>query len=95
MKDEDFAGLVAGMTDVLNFQRGEAKGFVVHTAQNIKAIRSRTGLSQPAFAQAFGLEVASLRDWEQGRRQPERSAQVLLSLIDKEPDTIRRLLSAA
>lgn len=93
MNDEAFAGVMAGMTDVLNFYRGETRGFRVHTAQDIKAIRGRTKLSQPAFAARFGLDVAALRDWEQGRRQPERSAQVLLSLIAKEPETIHRLLA--
>ena len=93
MKEETFAGLVAGMTDVLNFYRGETKGFAVHTAQDIKAIRQRTRLSQPAFARAFGLDVTALRDWEQGRRQPERAAQVLLALIGREPETIRRILA--
>ncbi|TMJ15348.1 MAG: helix-turn-helix domain-containing protein, partial [Alphaproteobacteria bacterium] len=79
--------------DVLSFERGETKGFEVHSPQDIKAIRGRTGLSQPAFAKAFGLDVSALRDWEQGRRQPERSAQILLELIGKEPETIQRLLA--
>ncbi len=81
------------MNDVLSFYRGARKGFVVHSAQDIKAIRGKTKLSQPQFAEAFGLDVAALRDWEQGRRQPERAAQVLLALIDKEPETIQRILA--
>ena len=93
MTEDDFAGVMAGMTDVLNFYRGETKGFRVHTAQDIKAIRSKTRLSQAAFARTFGLEVSTLRDWEQGRRQPERSAQILLQLIGREPATIQRLLA--
>lgn len=93
MNDENFAGLVAGMNDVAEFYRGASKGYKIHTAQDIKAIRQRTRMTQPAFARAFGLEVATLRDWEQGRRQPERSAQVLLALIGKEPETVQRLLA--
>lgn len=93
MKDETFDELMGGMGDVLDFYKGERTGFRVHTAQNIKAIRAKAGMTQPAFASAYGLEVATLRDWEQGRRQPDRSAQVLLSLIDREPETIRRLLA--
>jgi putative transcriptional regulator len=93
MSEEDFAGLMRGMDDVLRFERGERKGFVVHTAQDIKAIRNKVGMSQPKFAAAFGLDVGALRDWEQARRQPERAAQVLLELIGKEPETIRRLLA--
>lgn len=94
MAAADFDGLVAGMNDVLAFYKGERKGFVVHTATDIKAIREKTKLSQPKFAEAFRLEVAAVRDWEQGRRRPERSAQVLLELINKEPETIRRILAS-
>lgn len=93
MKDESFQGLVDGMRDVLAFYKGERKGYKVHSAQDIKAIRSKAKMSQPVFARTYGLEVAALRDWEQGRRQPERSAQVLLGLIAKEPETIQRLLA--
>lgn len=93
MEDDAFDGLVAGMNDVLAFYKGERKGFVVRTAKDIKAIRGKTKLSQPKFAEAFHLEVTAIRDWEQGRRQPERSAQVLLELIEKEPETIRRILA--
>jgi putative transcriptional regulator len=93
MSAEGFAGLLAGMDDVAAFYRGERKGFTVHSAHDIKAIREKTKLSQPKFAAAFHLDVATLRDWEQGRRQPERSAQVLLELIEREPETIQRILA--
>ena len=92
MKAETFDQLISGMSDVLEYHKGERGGFRVHEAQDIKAIRAKVGMTQPAFARAFQLEVATLRDWEQGRRQPDRSAQVLLALIDREPETIRRIL---
>lgn len=50
-------------------------------------------MTQPRFAEAYGLDVTALRDWEQGRRQPERAAQVLLELIDREPETVKRILA--
>ena len=39
------------------------------------------GMSQPAFAEAFGLKLAVLWDWEQGRTRPEGPARVLLATI--------------
>lgn len=93
MSADGFDGLIAGMKDVLSYYKGERKGFAVHSAQDIKAIRSKTRMSQPKFAEAFHLEVSTLRDWEQGRRQPERSARILLELIDKDSHTIQRMLS--
>ena len=93
MPDGAFADLMSGMEDALAFERGARRGYKVYGAPDIKAIRAKTKLSQPRFAEAFHLDVAALRDWEQGRRQPERPAQVLLQLIDREPETVRRILA--
>jgi putative transcriptional regulator len=92
MSIEAFGELMAGMEDVRAFQKGERRGFAVR-GQDVKAIRAKTKLSQPQFAEAFHLDVAALRDWEQGRRQPERAAQVLLALIEREPETVQRILA--
>ncbi len=93
MSPDAFGDLMAGMEDVRAFERGKRRGFAVHSGQDIKAIRAKTKLTQPKFAEAFHLDVAALRDWEQGRRQPERAAQVLLALIDREPETVQRILA--
>ena len=93
MDSKDFDGLVAGLNDVKAFREGRRKGFVVHDAVNIKDIRAKARMSQPAFAKAYHLEVSALRDWEQNRRTPERAAQVLLTLIEREPETIQRILA--
>lgn len=58
-----------------------------------KQIRERTGLSQPAFAARYGISVATLRQWEQGAREPAGAALTLLRLIKREPNTIARILS--
>jgi transcriptional regulator with XRE-family HTH domain len=60
-----------------------------------KAIRSRLGLSQEAFAREFGLMVATVRDWEQQRRVPRGPSLSLLRIIDREPAAARRALSPA
>ena len=95
MEDANFDELIAGMKDVLAFQKGERKGFTVHAGSDVKAIRAKTKLTQSQFANTFGLEISTIRDWEQGRRQPERAAQVLLQLIDKDANTVRRMLANA
>ena len=59
-----------------------------------KAIRKATGLSQTAFAWRYGFDVSALRDWEQGRRTPDRSARVLLAIIKYEPKAVERALAA-
>jgi putative transcriptional regulator len=59
-----------------------------------KVIRKATGLSQSAFAWRYGFDVSALRDWEQGRRTPDRSARVLLAVIKYEPEAVQRALAA-
>jgi len=59
-----------------------------------KAIRKATGLSQSAFAWRFGFDVSAVRDWEQGRRTPDRAARVLLAIIKYEPKAVERALAA-
>jgi putative transcriptional regulator len=65
----------------------------VPTDVNVKKIRRRLGLSQEAFARKYGFTLAAVRDWEQGRRTPERSARILLKIVEKEPDAVTRALA--
>ncbi len=64
------------------------------TAPDAKAIRARIGLSQSEFAQLIGVKVATLRNWEQHRRQPTGAAAALLTIVEKEPDAALRALHA-
>ena len=61
----------------------------------VKALRQRLGMTQVEFAEAFGLPISTLRDWEQHRSTPDAPARALLRAIDREPETMRRLLSQA
>jgi putative transcriptional regulator len=49
-------------------------------------------MSQSQFATVFGVSVGTLRGWEQRRRVPEGPAQVLLAVIDREPEAVLRAL---
>ena len=53
--------------------------------------RSSSGLSQSEFASAIGVSKRTLENWEQGRAEPTGPAKVLLNLVAKHPDTIKRL----
>ncbi|MDP1733720.1 MAG: helix-turn-helix domain-containing protein [Sulfuritalea sp.] len=53
--------------------------------------RSHSGLSQAEFAVALGVSKRTLENWEQGRAEPTGPAKVLLSLVAKYPDTVKRL----
>jgi putative transcriptional regulator len=71
--------------------------FAIHVPArvNVKKIRTRLGLSQESFAQTYGFALSAVRDWEQGRRQPERSARILLKVVEKKPEAVTRALTKA
>jgi putative transcriptional regulator len=48
-------------------------------------------LSQADFADALGVSKRTLENWEQGRAEPTGPAKVLLNLVAKYPDTVKRL----
>lgn len=60
---------------------------------NVAALRRRLGLSQPAFAAAYGIPLGTIRAWEQGRREPGPIAQALLTAIERDPDAMFELLN--
>jgi putative transcriptional regulator len=89
--------LVAGLNEALAHARGEIElssyTVTVPDEVDVAGLRRRLGLSQAAFARAFGLDVTALHAWEQGRRRPDRAARVLLAVIAKEPEAVLRALA--
>lgn len=59
---------------------------------DVKAIRAATGLSQGKFAARFRIPVGTLRDWEQGRKQPDTTARAYLRVIARHPEMVARSL---
>lgn len=57
-------------------------------AIDVRAVRRKRGLTQQAFADTFGFTVGAVRDWEQGRKRPDRAARVLLAVIQTAPDVV-------
>lgn len=95
MKDEDFAGIMAGLNDALAYAQGDVSRGTVVSGPDVKAIRAVTKKSQKAFANTYRLPIGTVRDWEQGRRQPDAPARVLLSIIKADPDAVEKLLEKA
>lgn len=55
----------------------------------------RQGLTQIAFARRFGLNIHTLRQWEQGLREPEGPARTYLAVIDRIPAAVASALETA
>jgi putative transcriptional regulator len=62
-------------------------------AIDVRAIRATTGLSQSKFAELLSIEVSTLRNWEQGRRDPTGPARALLRAIRNDPVAVIRALT--
>ncbi len=61
----------------------------------VKRLRWQLDLTQEAFASRYGIPLATLRDWEQGRSSPDATARSFLRAIENGPKQIARLLEAA
>lgn len=88
---------IAGMREALEHARGECNlptTDVEVENPEIKATREQLGMTQKEFAELFGVNLHTLRNWEQGRRRPEGPARVLLRIIEKEPKAVFRALHA-
>ncbi|MFE8047967.1 helix-turn-helix domain-containing protein [Brenneria goodwinii] len=58
------------------------------------AMRHATGLSQTKFANLIDVNVATLQNWEQGRRDPTGLAKALLRAIERDPEHVISALAA-
>ena len=64
------------------------------TTYQIKEIRENLNLSQTVFAKLLNVSPSSIRQWEQGKRQPTGATQVLLDLLKRSPHILDHRLSA-
>lgn len=82
---------VQQMDEIVKDKRAPSREFHVDAIQ-VKEIRKATGLTQVQFAQRIGIEVATLRNWEQGRREPTGPAKALLTAIKNDPKHVLQAL---
>ena len=65
------------------------------SGEDISALRRFVGLTQAQFAQAMGISVHTVRNWEQGRRRPAGPAIALLRIAARHPRIIRKNVESA
>ena len=97
MDDRDFNDLIKSIRQAGKIKRGELSPSRVFEFKpvNIKKIRSDLDLSQTMFARMIGVSPKTLRNWEQGRRQPTGPAQALLKIVQDYPEIVARSLGMA
>lgn len=95
MNEQDFELLVESIKQAGEIKRGERKASRVFefSPLDVKAIRARLHQSQGEFARMIGVSVATLQNWEQGRRKPEGPARALLQVALRNPEAVKEALA--
>jgi putative transcriptional regulator len=59
-----------------------------------KIIRRALALTQEEFSVRYHIPLGTLRDWEQGRAEPDQPTQAYLKVIAREPERVERVLNS-
>jgi len=96
MKDELFQELLESVREGGAILRGEeapARSTEV-AVPDVSRLRREAGFSQEEFATLMGISTDTLRNWEQGRRQPVGPARRLLQVVEKHPEIVWSVVSS-
>lgn len=96
MKKELFSDLLKSLQQAREIADGNkrpSRHFRVAPV-DIKALRKKLKFSQAQFADVIGIPVATLRNWEQGRTNPEGPARVLITALKNDPRGVIKAIHA-
>ena len=95
MKDAAFQELLTSVRQAGQIRRGTRRASRTTTFHptDVQAVRAKLGASQAEFALMIGVSVATLRNWEQGRREPQGPARALLLVASKAPEVVQKALA--
>jgi putative transcriptional regulator len=91
--------IIQGLEEAIAWTKGGNNSVHVPLVEvpkiDVRQVRMKMKLSQAQFATRFGLPPATLRNWEQGRSQPDAPTRVLLAVIAKHPEAVEDVLRKA
>jgi len=97
MARKAFEAIQGGLEDAIEYAKGNRTKGRARKVRiepiDVRHLREQLALTQKEFAELFAVSLATLRNWEQGRRKPEGPALVLLNVIKREPRSVLRALS--
>jgi putative transcriptional regulator len=64
-----------------------------HMGRRFRILRHRLGMSQTEFANAYGIPVANLRQYEMARHMPPPAVRAYLKVIEAEPEMVKRVIA--
>jgi len=96
MDNELFQELSDSIREAGMIHRKEKKAqrLTVFENVNVQEVRAKTGLSQVQFSALLGVSPSTLKNWEQGRRQPTGPARALLRIVSSKPQLALEALHA-
>jgi len=86
--------LIRSLNEAVAHAKGEGTA-IVHTPVAPREVRKQAKLTQAQMAPLMGMSLSGYRKWEQGTRQVSGPAAMLLRVIQKEPEAVRRALSSS
>ena len=73
----------------------EARTGQLRLVPRVKTLRRALALTQEEFALRYHIPLGTLRDWEQGRSEPDQPAKAYLTVIARDPEGVERALHPA
>ena len=95
MQNDKFEELLSSVKEVKDIMQGKkepSRKFYIDEP-NAKEIRQKLQLTQNQFASLMNISIHTLRNWEQGRRQPEGPAKVLLNVANNHPNILIEMIN--
>ena len=79
------------LDDAINIKKGAPAKVWSPEQLLVISVRKELKKSQPAFSKLLGVPVGTIRDWEQGRKQPDSAAVTLLKVAQKNPSLLEEI----
>ncbi|HEY2885564.1 MAG TPA: helix-turn-helix domain-containing protein [Rhizomicrobium sp.] len=99
MRKKTSSSIIAGAREALAIVKGEAdpSTYRIHVPEEIdvKKLRDDLGMTQQVFCKRYGFGLARVKDWEQGRSQPDQAVRAYLKIIRTKPKMVRKILEDA
>ncbi len=79
------------LDDVLAIKAGAPAKIWTPEQLLVISVRKQLKKSQPAFSKLLGVPVGTIRDWEQGRKQPDSAAVMLIKVAERNPEVLEEI----
>lgn len=91
MDNNLFEELLQSVKEAGAIMRGEMppSRVFVYEVSSVRQVREKTGLSQADFAKKIKVSPKTLQGWETGKQKPKGTAEVLMRLLDKNPELVQ------